>query len=492
MISDRTSEAGKRTSVRRLPALLAFSAALLLAAPASTEAAGPDTREAPPVSLIESADLMPTFTVWPGEGRVRVPGVYGTRRVKLDYTTREPVEVDLALASPILIPGRAAWGGGLPPRIALTFDDGPDSRYTPELLDILAKHNARATFFVLGALVEEHASIVRRMEEERHEIGIHTWWHADLTRLTDEAIASDLKRCQQALDAVIDRPIRWVRPPYGAVNSRVESVIEAKGYRVALWSVDPSDWRRPGASVIADRTLNAAHDGAVVLLHDSGGNRAGTVAAMRRVIPELQARGFELVTLSELKGLIDPPPAERGMIVTIGDERFEINARFDDVRVEVDGLEIELGAAPVMTRDQFLLPARPVLEALGARVGWDESQLAVTFEASRGDFVVRLNSLDVTRNGHRLFVQLPSVYYRGVAMVPAWLLANACRANVQYDAETRVIRFLTGAHTKIWPAQPPEMLTLRSMDGAIICGPRQHPRAWPGRLIWGANLSAAI
>ena len=429
-------------AARRARYLLAIVAVLAVVAPMKK----PDhtTAAVPPMTALESVELLSSFANWPGECRVLMPGIHSTRRVKTDPITQEPVEVELALAVPLVVEGYAAWGTR-PPKIALTFDDGPDARYTPQLLDILAENNARATFFVLGALVDRHAKLVRRMEKERHEIGIHSWWHADFTKIPSEEIADDLKRCQVALDAVVERPIRWVRPPYGALNSRVESVIDASGYRIALWTVDPHDWKSPGSGVIASRVLNRAHDGAIVLLHDGGGNRSGTVEAMRQVVPRLKARGFELVTVSELTGLSEPPPIDRGMQLTIGDEQFEIKAGYDEVRVEVDGVDISLGTAPLMVRDQFVIPARPVLEALGAEIGWDEELFAVTFRTVRGEFVVKLNSLDVKRNDRAMFVQLPSVSYRGTAMIPAWLIANACRANVTFDSERRVIEYTSPA-----------------------------------------------
>ncbi len=411
---------------------------------APEEAAKLSTDTALATVPVESAELLPTFADWPGECRIQLPGVHSTRRVKLDPLTREPLEVTLALVEPLLSDTRAVSLAKQPPKIALTFDDGPDGRYTSPLLDILAEHNARATFFVLGSLVESHGQLLRRMQQSGHEIGIHTWRHANLRRLSDEDIRDDLRRCRNALDTVIERPVRWVRPPYGAVDSRVHAVITAKGYDVALWSVDPHDWRRPGAGTIATRVLRESRDGAVVLLHDGGGDRSGTVEAMRQVVPELQARGFELVTLSELNGIVDPPPTEHGMILTIGDELFNISSQFDDVKVEVDGVELDLGASPMMTRDQFLVPARPVLEALGSEVTWNEESLALGFETVRGDFVVELNTLEITRNGRPLMVHLPSVYYRGVAMLPAWMIANACRAAVRFDSQRRVIEFSTG------------------------------------------------
>ncbi|MEA3400206.1 MAG: polysaccharide deacetylase family protein [Armatimonadota bacterium] len=398
------------------------------------------------------------------------------------------VAIELALAQPVLDQSSVRAGSERRPRIALTFDDGPSADYTPQILDILAEHGGRATFFVLGALVSSHKQLLQRMEDEGHEIGIHTWWHAKLTALSDGAIAADLARCQSALDGVLQRPVRWVRPPYGEVDDRVRSAIAAAGYRVAMWSVDPRDWQRPGSTAVANRILNCARDGAVVVLHDGGGNRAGTVKAMHTVVPALRERGFEMVTLSELMGLAEPPPRERGMVLSIGGEQFEVDADFEDVTVEVDGREVELETPPVMCAGQFLVQGRPVLRALGAGVWWRPEDLVVGILAPRGRFEVRLNSLQVTRDGREIRVRVPSVYYHDHALLPVWLMANACRARVQFDQQTRTIEFFTdqAARLGLAPRRCGGMSALSGVDGiGALCmttGPEP----------WGAEPSALI
>ncbi|MFW6437436.1 MAG: polysaccharide deacetylase family protein [Armatimonadota bacterium] len=330
--------------------------------------------------------------------------------------------------------------GDHPPRIALTFDDGPSGKYTPQLLDIFAEHGGHCTFMTLGRIVSGHKQILRRAEAEGHEIGIHSWWHANYTGLSTPNIQSDIRRSRSALDAVIEGPVRWVRPPYGAMNSRVREAITDAGYRVAMWSVDPHDWQNPGSEAIASRVLKNARDGAVVLLHDGGGNRAGTVAAMRTVVPELQRRGYQLVTLSELTGLAEVAP-DHGLRLSVADEVFEVEDGYEDVKVTVNGAEIELSQPPLMINEQFIVQARPVLAALGSTIRWDPGARTVSFDGARGEFVVTLNSLDVTLDDEPLLVKIPSVYHEGTAMLPVWLMANACGAIVEWDAEARRIEF---------------------------------------------------
>ncbi len=465
-------------------------------AAAAEPVAGPadDRAPAPARRLIEITQVLPTYAALAGgAGRVVMPGVHSTRRIEYDLVADRTVSIRLALAEPLVVYSRPG-DGQTPPRMALTFDDGPSAVYTSQIMDIFARHGGRGTFFVMGGLVNRRKDLIERLALEGHEVGIHTWWHANLTELSDDAIVSDLARCRAALDPLMQRPVRWVRPPYGAVDARVRRVVTNAGYHVAMWSIDPRDWQRPGSSVIARRILNNARDGAVVVLHDGGGNRAGTVAAMRTVVPALIERGFELVTMSELAGFADPPPTERGMVLTIDDHRFVVENDFEDMRVLVDGMEVELGTPPVRTEGQFLVHGRPVLRALGATVNWDAEHLAVGFTAARGQFDVRLDTLQVTRDGAQLFVRVPSVYYHKLGLLPVWLIANACNATVEVDEQARTISFFTtqAANLGRTPPRPAGGLALRGLDGMSVCGVPAEAWMQTGLAILGVHAAVLI
>jgi peptidoglycan/xylan/chitin deacetylase (PgdA/CDA1 family) len=186
------------------------------------------------------------------------------------------------------------------PVVAMTFDDGPHVNLTPQLLDILAARQIRATFFVIGSRVVHHPVIMRRIAAEGHEIGNHTWSHPSLSGLRDASILSELDRTTQAIFDAVGRPPVTMRPPYGNLTNRQRVMVHAeRNLPTVLWSVDPEDWRRPGASFVTSRIVNASHPGGVILAHDI---QVGTVRAMPATLDTLIARGYQFVTVSELIG----------------------------------------------------------------------------------------------------------------------------------------------------------------------------------------------
>lgn len=422
----------------------------------------------------ERVRALPVYAdLGPGAHHLRLPGLASTWRVRLDPQSGRVHEIELALAQPLLVYGgpRAEQGA---PRVAVTFDDGPSPAYTPQVLELLERYHARATFFVLGCCAVGHPDLVRRTAAAGHEIGIHSWSHPQYPRLSDAAIAADLARCRALLQPLVDQPIRWMRPPYGAHNARVDAAINAAGLRVAMWSVDPRDWSRPGAAVVAARVLGQVRDGSVVLLHDGGGDRSGTVAALRTILAELQRRGFRLVTMSQLVG---DEPEEQGMVLTIADQQFRLEGGLEDVRVVVNGAPVALPTPPLRTRGQFLLPARPVLSALGAACAWHPESLTLEVDAPRGHFLVRLNSQRMVVDGREVFVQVPAVLYRDQALLPAWMIANACRATVEFDPATRTVQFTTIGGLQAHPAGEGEgcLIARRGLDGMSISGQPCQP-----------------
>ncbi|MGI5524195.1 polysaccharide deacetylase family protein [Micromonospora sp. CA-259024] len=184
------------------------------------------------------------------------------------------------------------------PRLALTFDDGPDPRYTPQVLAMLREFDVRATFCVVGENAQNHPDLIQAIVDGGHTLCNHSWNHdVGLGTRSADAIRSDLLRTNEAIRAAVpDAPIVWYRQPGGAWTYPVVSVARQLGMTPLHWSVDPSDWELPGAGTIAATVATQAEPGSVVLLHDAGGDRQGTVDALRRILPDLTAR-FELEAL---------------------------------------------------------------------------------------------------------------------------------------------------------------------------------------------------
>ena len=190
------------------------------------------------------------------------------------------------------------------PYIAMTFDDGPSATLTPKLLDLLAAHHIKATFFVIGENVAEHPEIVARAAREGHEIGNHSWSHPNFGKMSDQAVRSQLQRTDDAIkNATGERPT-LMRPPYGSITAREKRWIHDEfGYRIILWDVDPLDWKRPGPAVVRSRILKETQPGSIVLSHDI---HPGTIEAMPSTFDALEAKGFKFVTVSELIRMAKP------------------------------------------------------------------------------------------------------------------------------------------------------------------------------------------
>lgn len=183
-------------------------------------------------------------------------------------------------------------------RVALTFDDCNDGAAWARILDILAARDVHATFFCLGPLVAAHPAQARRTVREGHSIGNHSWRHPHLPSLSEWAVRSELERAGEPWWSLArTSPLPLFRPPYGALGSSVLAGAGAAGYRLTvLWDVDPQDWRRPGASVIAARSVGPARRGSIVVLHV----QAQTAAALPAILAGLARKGLRPVSLDEL------------------------------------------------------------------------------------------------------------------------------------------------------------------------------------------------
>ena len=201
------------------------------------------------------------------------------------------------------------WGGGSEKVIALTFDDGPDPKYTPQILDILAEKDVKATFFVVGAAATSNPSILERIYEDGHDIGNHTFSHVNSADVSSEQLMIELNATQRLLEATVGARTRLFRPPYAqdieprSINGAGALSLAADlGYITIGMNIDPKDWMRGLPRQIVASVVEGAvnGDGKVVLLHDAGGIRKATVDALPAIIDELRARGFRFVTTHEL------------------------------------------------------------------------------------------------------------------------------------------------------------------------------------------------
>ena len=193
-------------------------------------------------------------------------------------------------------------GGTEKPRIALTFDDGPHPRYTPEILDILKEYGVSATFFSVGSNAENHPHLIRRIRDEGHELGNHTHNHLHVAKLSKEELCVDIESAQRVLEELGASPIRLFRPPEGVCTEDLKSYCEQKGMTIVLWSVDTRDWAHTPVQEICENVKANVRDGSIILMHDFIGKNSPTPAALRRILPMLQEFGYEFVTVSTLLG----------------------------------------------------------------------------------------------------------------------------------------------------------------------------------------------
>jgi cellulose synthase/poly-beta-1,6-N-acetylglucosamine synthase-like glycosyltransferase/peptidoglycan/xylan/chitin deacetylase (PgdA/CDA1 family) len=246
-------------------------------------------------------------------------GVQGlsTRTTGRSATPRTGSEGPLSSAGPLFISdghrliSRARRPGR---KIALSFDDGPDPRWTPRIAATLRRLNVPATFFVVGSEVARHPDVVRALKAQGFELGNHTFTHADLATLPSWERTLQIGLTENALAGAVGLRPRLVRPPYSSTPAAVTprqyralGELARHGYVIALSDFDGEDWRRRGVGAIARAITPRGNEGGIVLLHDGGGDRSETITALERVVPKLRARGFEFVRVSELAGL---PPYE--------------------------------------------------------------------------------------------------------------------------------------------------------------------------------------
>lgn len=219
-------------------------------------------------------------------------------------------------------------GSGSDDQVALSFDDGPDPEWTPKILDILKAKGVKASFFLVGMRAETHPGIVRRIVEEGHEIGVHTYTHPNLASVSEDRARLEFNATQRLLETITGRSTILFRPPYTAdsrPNNRAEiapvKLAQQLGYLTVTESIDSEDWMKPGVAAILERVRQERRMGGnIILLHDAGGDRSQTVAALPALIDYLQDRGDSIASLGEMLGespdyLMPPLKQDEGKIM---------------------------------------------------------------------------------------------------------------------------------------------------------------------------------
>lgn len=183
----------------------------------------------------------------------------------------------------------------LPARtLYLTFDDGPDPRNTWALLDLLARHNAQATFFVTGRSAQAHPDLIQAAAAAGHTVANHTYSHISLSGISRDGFMSEVLGAREAIGAA---GVACLRPPFGARDANTAAYAAEIGHQIIMWDIDTNDWANPGADEISRRLLDNARDGAIVLMHDGGGDRSQTIAALETALPALAEQGYRFAAL---------------------------------------------------------------------------------------------------------------------------------------------------------------------------------------------------
>ncbi|MEV5976531.1 polysaccharide deacetylase family protein [Streptomyces sp. NPDC052114] len=267
-------------------------AAAVLGLTATAGCAGMDRSAAPGPTAPGPTATAGVPAAGPQAARALKPSAYRLQPIAGYGPQRAARALPRVRKAPILrMPGRDR-------SMVLTFDDGPDPRYTPHILRTLRRHDVRAMFFVCGEMAVDNKDLLREMADDGHVIGNHTWSHPLLPRLARTAMRDQIERTCDVIEDATGDPPEWFRAPYGAWNRNAFQLGADLGMEPLAWTVDTLDWTEPGARTIVRRVRAGAGPGVVVLSHDAGGDRSGSVTALREYLPELLDSGYRITVPS--------------------------------------------------------------------------------------------------------------------------------------------------------------------------------------------------
>jgi len=253
---------------------------------------------------VEEFRALPIPTKIVGTGAILTlaePGAAGLERVVTGVISGDVIAAEVVRPSDPMVLQRIPAGEGK--KIALTFDDGPWPVQTERVLDILKAEGVPATFFMVGLRVKQNPEVARRVAREGHAIGNHTYRHVDVSDAAADKVSKELSGTNGVIITTTGVVPRWFRPPGGNINDQAYGEAAKQGLDTALWTVDPRDWGRgQTAAAIEKAVVNATRSGSVILLHDGGGDRSQTIAALPAIIKRLKASGYQFVLLNDLPG----------------------------------------------------------------------------------------------------------------------------------------------------------------------------------------------
>lgn len=236
------------------------------------------------------------------------------------------------------------------PVVGLTFDDGPHPDFTPKVLEVLRRYNVKATFFMLGVQAERHPDLVRQVLAEGHTVASHTFSHPRLPGLSDEGFSSQVDRTQDLLESITGQRPSCLRPPYGATDATTVARLTARNLTPVMWTQDSRDFEKAGADMIVQNALHNVGPGSIILLHDAGGDRTQTIAALPRLIEGIRAKGLDFVPMCQPdvhipKGVLEAAEGAKGRVRITG---WVHDPDVDDpikATVLIDGEEVTTVAA---------------------------------------------------------------------------------------------------------------------------------------------------
>jgi peptidoglycan/xylan/chitin deacetylase (PgdA/CDA1 family) len=218
-----------------------------------------------------------------------------------EYSRRQPVSLDLVKLFPYLI---TRQGNPKQTALALSFDDGPDLKYTPKILDILKKYKVKATFFVVGALVQKYPATFHRIIREGHAVGNHGYQHLKICELTPDKARYQLTKNQEIITKNGGPRQLIFRPPYGALDPASINLINKQGYQIILWTIDSFDWRGLKKQQVITNVVPHINHGYIVLQHSASESKledlTGSIEALPEIIKSAKSRGYRFITIPEL------------------------------------------------------------------------------------------------------------------------------------------------------------------------------------------------